>query len=87
MAIITIQNSYLCHVTKLMTSSGLFQLTSNRKKYFHASDQCFRYFLDKALQKPENMLKNYLKLTENRSEKLIMVRFLLSFLFSQMVEK
>ena len=42
------KNSYLCHVTKLMTSSGLFQLTSYRKKYFYAFDQCFRQFPDKA---------------------------------------
>ena len=54
------KNSYLCHVTKLMTSSGSFQLTSNWKKYFYAFDQCFGQFLDKALKKPENMLKNYL---------------------------
>ena len=54
------KNSYLCHVTKLMTSSVSFQLTSNRKNYFYAFDQCFRQFPDKALQKPENMLKNYL---------------------------
>ena len=54
------KNTYLCHVTKLMTSSCSSQLTSNRKKYFYAYDQCFRQFLDKALQKPENMLKNYL---------------------------
>ena len=54
------KNTYLCHVTKLMTSSGSSQLTGNRKKYFYAYDQCFRQFLDKALQKPENMLKNYL---------------------------
>ena len=26
------KNSYLSHVTKLMTSSGLFQLTGDRKK-------------------------------------------------------
>ena len=43
-----------------MTSSGSSQLTGNRKKYFYAYDQCFQQFLDKALQKPENMLKNYL---------------------------
>ena len=68
-----------------MTSTGLFQLTSNRKKYFYAFDQCFRQFLDKALQKPENMLK--LPITENRIEKLLLIRLLLSFLFSQIVEK
>ena len=28
------KNSYLCQVTKLITSSGSFQLTSSRKKYF-----------------------------------------------------
>ena len=52
------KNSYLCRVTELMTSSGTFQLTGNRKKYFY--DQCFRQFLDQVLQKLENMLKNYL---------------------------
>ena len=46
-----IQNSYLCHVTKLMTSLGSFQ----KEKYFYAFDQCFRHVLDKALQNPENM--------------------------------
>ena len=30
-----------------------FQLTSNRIKYFYSFDQCFRQFLDTALQKPE----------------------------------
>ena len=54
------KNSYLYHVTKLMTSSGSFQLTSNRKNNFYAFDQCFRQSLGKALQKPENLLKNYL---------------------------
>ena len=52
--------NYLCHVTNLMTSSGSFQLTSNQKKYFYAFDQYFRQSLDKALQKLENTLKNYL---------------------------
>ena len=54
------KNSYLCHVTESMTSSGSFHLIGNRKKYFYAFDQLFLQFLDKALQKPENMLKNYL---------------------------
>ena len=49
MTTIRIKNSYLCHVTKLMTSSGLFQ----KEKYFYAFDQCFRQFLDKALQNPD----------------------------------
>ena len=39
-----------------MTPSVPFQLTGNRKKYFYAFDKCFRQFLDKALQKPDNML-------------------------------
>ena len=47
------KNSHFCYVTKLITSSGLFQLTSNMKKYFYVCDQCFRQFLDKALQKQE----------------------------------
>ena len=50
------KNSYLCHVTEWMTSSSSFQLTSNGKKYFHAFDQSFWQFLDKAIQKPENLL-------------------------------
>ena len=54
------KNSYLCDVTKLMVSSGPFQLTGNRKKYFYAFDQYFQQFPDKALQQPENMLNNYL---------------------------
>ena len=59
------KNSYLCCVTKLMTSSGSFQLTSNRKKYFYAFDEFFLQFLDKALQKPETMLKNYMQASHN----------------------
>ena len=44
-------------IINLMTSSGSFQLSSNRKKYFHAFDQCFRQFLDTALQKAEIYVK------------------------------
>ena len=69
-----------------MMSSDSFQLTSNRTKYFHAFDQCFQQFLDKALQKLENVLMK-LSITENRIEKLLLVYVLLSFLFSQMVKK
>ena len=55
-------------------------------------DQCFQQFLDKALQKSENISKllmsiSKLPTTENRIEELLMVCFLLSFLFSQIVEK
>ena len=53
--------------------------TSKRKMSFHAFGQCFQLFIDIALQKPENMLK--------RIEKLLLVRFLLPFLFRQMVER
>ena len=57
--------------------------------YFYAFDQCFQHVLDGALQNPKNMLKSYLlaSKTENRIEKLLLVRFLLSFLFNQIVEK
>ena len=71
-----------------MTSSGSFQLTSNRKKYFNGFYQCFRQFLDKALQKQEKIYSrtiSELPITENRIEKLLLVRFLLSCLFSQIV--
>ena len=54
--------------------------------YFHAFCQCFRLILDTTLQKPENMLQSYLSITENRIEKLLLVRFLLPLLFRQMVE-
>ena len=40
------KNIYLCHVTKLTMSLAHFK----RQKYFYAFDQCFRQFLDKALQ-------------------------------------
>ena len=46
---------------------------------FHAFGQCFHLFIDRAISK--------LPITENRIEKLLLVRFLLSFLFKQMVEK
>ena len=54
---------------------------------FHAFGQCFRLILDITLQNPENMLKNYSKLsiTENRIEKLLLVHFLLPLW--QMIEK
>ena len=68
-----------------MTSSGLFQ----KKKYLYAFDQCFRPFLDKALQNPENMLKSYLWASHNWKQnwKTPTGSFLLSFLFGQIVEK
>ena len=63
-----------------MTTSGAFQLTNNRKRYIYAFDQCFRQFLDKALQNRKICHKAISKLpiTENRIEKLLLVRFLLS---------
>ena len=75
-----------------MTSSGSFQLTSNRKKVLYTFDQCFRQFLDKALQKSENISKlpmtiSKLPITENRIEKLLLIVFYCDFLFSQIVEK
>ena len=51
---------------------------------FHAFDQCFRLLLEKALQNPENMLKSYLfklPITEKRTEKLVLVRFVLPLLY------
>ena len=55
---------------------------------FHAFGQCFRLFLDRALQKLENLPRAISKLlmTENRIKKLLLVRFLLPFFFCQMVE-
>ena len=56
----------------------------------HAFDQCFRPFLDIALQKPRKYVKQQniskLPITEKSIEKLILVRFLLPLLFRQMVE-
>ena len=60
MTIVKIQNSYLCHVTKLMTLPGSFQKSGKRKMSFHAFGQCFQLFIDEALQNSENMLKSYL---------------------------
>ena len=73
------KNSYLSYMSKLMTSSGSFQLTGNTKKYFYAFDQCVRQFLDEMISK--------LPINESRIEKLLLVNFLFSFLFSQIVEK
>ena len=42
-----------------MKSSGSFQITSKGKISLHAFGQCFQSFIDTALQKPENRLKNY----------------------------
>ena len=56
-----IKNSYLCHVTKLMTSSGLFQ----KENYFYVFDQCFWHVLDQALQNLEHMLKSFLLASHN----------------------
>ena len=50
------KNSYLCHVAKLITSSGSFQLTSNGKSTLMHLINVF----DKALQELENALKSYL---------------------------
>ena len=54
---------------------------------FYAFGQCFQLFIDIALQKQENMLKSYIPINENRIEELLQVRFLLPFLFRQMVGK
>ena len=53
------KNSYLCHVTEIMTSSASFKWTGKRKKCFHAFGQCFQLSLDKTLQNRENMSKSY----------------------------
>ena len=78
-------------MTKLITSSGSFQLTSiKEEKYFYAFDKCFRQFLDKALHKTGKYVKELISkllVTENIIEKLQLVRFLLLLLFSQIVEK
>ena len=54
------KNSYLCHLIKLMTSSGSFKRTSKRIMSVRAFGQCFRPFLEIALQKLENILESYL---------------------------
>ena len=57
---------------------------------FHTFGQCFHLFIDTALQKQKNVLKSYLlrlAITENRIVPLVQVRFPLTFLFRQMVNK
>ena len=57
--------------------------------YFQAFGQCFRIILDTALQKLEicSRATSKFPITENKIEKLLLVRFLLLLLFRQMVEK
>ena len=61
-------NSYLCHVTKFMTSSDSFQLTSNRIKYLYAFAQCFRQFLVKATTKIRKYVKELSLASHNRKQ-------------------
>ena len=49
---------------------------------------CFHPFMNTTIQKPENFSKSYkLPMNENRTEKFLLVRFLLLLLFRLIVEK